>query len=247
MKGQVTRTGRWLADSEEEAPACPPLWRGVDPGRHSLPDLRQRLLGTIAKCRAILKVRNVRYVTPVLLAVQDIDVVVLHYSSDGFRVYVPVQLDSASTWPSIAASASGPPKEPDSPRARHVEGVEREPVVVEPLVVPRRARPIVSGVVAPHLLVPCEPVGVVVDSPYTVAGGARRLSALGNAVRVDALGQLVHVRGDVHQHPVVEVDPRQVVRDRAAFLVHVVGYRGHIRVYYDHGQGSGAGRYARPT
>src|SRR6185503_3979628 len=45
-----------------------------------------------------------------------------------------------------------------------VDGEQREDVAVRDLVVPRRARPVVAEVVARHVLVVCEPGGVVVQA-----------------------------------------------------------------------------------
>ncbi len=76
------------------------------------------------------------------------------------------------------------------------------------LVVERRVRAVVTGVVAAHLDVAREPAGVVVQ-PLARTGGAHRLplAARRDAVAAAAGGDRAHVARDVRHRPVDEVRP----------------------------------------
>src|SRR5690606_25676204 len=127
----------------------------------------------------------------------------------------------------------------------HAKRVEREDVVMDDGVVPRRAGTVVAVVVAGHVLVAAEPGGVVVDA---LARAARRvgprLAARGDRARELALPDRSPVGLQVDQHPVEEVDARQVGGDAAALLVHVVRLRRHVLVVAAEDQRVCAGRHA---
>ena len=111
-----------------------------------------------------------------------------------------------------------------------VEGVEGEVVVVQPLVVPGRAGAVVAAVGALHLVVALEPGGVVVLAADPVGLPSGLLAVRGDAVGVLPRRELAGPGVDVDEHPVVEVRPRQVLRDGPSFLIDVIGLRGDVGV-----------------
>ena len=127
--------------------------------------------------------------------------------------------------------------------AVQVEGVEREDVMMHDAVVPGRAGSVIAEIVACHGRVAGEPFPVVVDALPSAAGSCRAGFAAGG----HALGKfpgldLRRLWGQIDQDPVIEIGARQVGGHLAAFLIDVVGARGHVPVVADQYQGAGAGR-----
>src|SRR5690606_38331702 len=132
-------------------------------------------------------------------------------------------------------------------RAVGVECVHGEVIVVEPFVVPGRAGAVITSVLPLHLLVSAEPAGVVVASRLAERTRPDRLPTRRDAVGHLSLPDLPDIRRDVHEHPMVEVHPGQVVWYAPALLVDVVTHRRDVWIVADDGERLGAGWRVAPA
>ena len=102
-------------------------------------------------------------------------------------------------------------------------------------------------VVAAHVVVAGEPVGVVVDALARAVGGLRA----GFAAWRDVAGEFALFYGvdrnrQVDQHPVEEIDARQRGGNAAPFLIDIVALARHVGVVADDGEGARAGGKVGP-
>ena len=108
------------------------------------------------------------------------------------------------------------------PKSSDIKRVDLKVILMNDLVVPRRAGAIITTIRTAHLSVTREPIAVVIDTANPVRDFAGRLALGYNLLALSTRRELAHISGDVREEPVIEVHAWEARRDRLAFLIDVI-------------------------